>query len=855
MKRGLSRLLAFVLTLAMVFTGSTFFGGTAVVSAEEEKPAITDVEIDTVSGSGENQPAAGGIYAWFLMGESDLDFEDAEVSADDFKMQVKTPDTDWTDTDSATVSFELGDNSDEGVVTANVPDNSDAFVKLWRFVYVGGGKECPAIKQAANEEVQPADLPSIEHITIDEGSDSGENQPAKGGVYAWYVIGDLDSDFSEVTGDAFTMQVKVGDEDWADSDAAVTFEVGTNDDEGVVTATIPDNTEEVAKQWRFKYAGDSVECPAITQAAYVTYVVTFDSNGGAALDPATAETVDAKLESLPEATREGYGFLGWFDAAEGGNKVTTDTEFAEDTTIYAHWVDASAYEASDFTYGNWEWSAKDGLYPVADTSDILAPELWVVTGLNETGKAKLKAGNTKLTIPAADPDGKKVQGVGKNAFYYKNVLQPENLPQLTEVVIPEVGRVPLEKQNWTIKSDTRGDFFIGASAFIGNAIEKVDLADGVVYIGGSAFNTNNLTEITFPKSVSYIGGQAFAKNYELASLTFADKTDLELQIDAGTFGMSVIEEVQLPPTTTKLNKNAFMKAKGQPIVEVKIDGAIGAYVDTSSTYHNVTKISHTITFDTGDESAEKETAETFKNKLESLPADPEKEGYTFLGWFDAAQGGNKVTTDTEFTEDATVYAQWKSPLDEAKEAAIKALDETDLSQYSGDELAAVKKAIADAKVAINAAATVDEVNTALDTATTAITAQKTNTQKAKDAAAAEAKAKKVKTVTINKAKVNAKVVAAAVKKAGGSEKYVTKIVLSKKVKKIAKNTFKKYKKVKTLEVKSKKLKKASVKGALKGSKITKIQVKIGKKAVNKKFVKKYKKFFTKKNAGKKVKVK
>ena len=53
-------------------------------------------------------------------------------------------------------------------------------------------------------------------------------------------------------------------------------------------------------------------------------------------------------------------------------------------------------------------------------------------------------------------------------------------------------------------------------------------------------------------------------------------------------------------------------------------------------------------------------------------------------------------------------------------------------------------------------------------------------------------------------------------------------------------------------VKTKKLKKKSVKGSLKGSKVKTVQVKVGKKKVNKKYVKKYKKIFTKKNAGKKV---
>ena len=61
-------------------------------------------------------------------------------------------------------------------------------------------------------------------------------------------------------------------------------------------------------------------------------------------------------------------------------------------------------------------------------------------------------------------------------------------------------------------------------------------------------------------------------------------------------------------------------------------------------------------------------------------------------------------------------------------------------------------------------------------------------------------------------------------------------------------------KVKTLTVKTKGLTKASVKGSLKGSKVRTVKVKVGKKKDNKKYVKKYKKYFTKKNCGKKVRV-
>ena len=58
-----------------------------------------------------------------------------------------------------------------------------------------------------------------------------------------------------------------------------------------------------------------------------------------------------------------------------------------------------------------------------------------------------------------------------------------------------------------------------------------------------------------------------------------------------------------------------------------------------------------------------------------------------------------------------------------------------------------------------------------------------------------------------------------------------------------------------MEIRSKKLRKATVKGSLKGSRITKIVIRVGKRSANKKYMRKYRPFFTRKNAGKKVSVK
>ena len=43
------------------------------------------------------------------------------------------------------------------------------------------------------------------------------------------------------------------------------------------------------------------------------------------------------IGALPIPTRNGYNFDGWYTAASGGTKITEETIFSADTTLYAHW--------------------------------------------------------------------------------------------------------------------------------------------------------------------------------------------------------------------------------------------------------------------------------------------------------------------------------------------------------------------------------------------------------------------------------------------------------------------------------------------------------------------------------------
>ena len=68
------------------------------------------------------------------------------------------------------------------------------------------------------------------------------------------------------------------------------------------------------------------------------FIVTFDGNGGTP-SVGSMTTTNRKLTSLPSASRSGsYSFDGWYTEKSGGTKVTTDTVFSANTTVYAHWT-------------------------------------------------------------------------------------------------------------------------------------------------------------------------------------------------------------------------------------------------------------------------------------------------------------------------------------------------------------------------------------------------------------------------------------------------------------------------------------------------------------------------------------
>ena len=208
-------------------------------------------------------------------------------------------------------------------------------------------------------------------------------------------------------------------------------------------------------------------------------------------------------------------------------------------------------------------------------------------------------------------------------------------------------------------------------------------------------------------------------------------------------------------------------------------------------------------------------------------AAPKRSGYEFAGWQQEVDGvykavkNNTVTpSDGQLVDGLKLSAKWNKVSDPA--SGTKALKVGETGKVSGNTYKVTKavKGTTSGTVTLITARNAKSVSVPKT-----VKLSDGRTYKVTTVGKEAFKAKKIRTVTIGA-----------------------------NVKKLSSGAFS-GSRATTIVLKTKGLTKASVKGSLKQSKVKTIQVKVGKKADNKKYIAKYKPFFKKNNSGASVKVK
>ena len=436
------------------------------------------------------------------------------------------------------------------------------------------------------------------------------------------------------------------------------FRSNTGVENGIVHLYIPKTKGNYVDNNAYQkpFVGDAIPAEAWAEKPWGTAHFIFDGTTITGL----SESGKIKIQNdtnlvLPDqnAASEDVTAIG-----NGTNGVGTFGYKAADGTVYA--PDSVKLPAKLESIGNFAFSA------VVDTKTsevkhgvkaVVFPETLKTIGNTAFQNAPL----TEVSLPDS------VTSVGSGAFTN------------TEKATTHIEKVKLSKgmtaipagmfTNQKVKNVEipEGIKTIGKRAFAGNRVETLKLSGTVEKIDEYAFWNNQIKELEIPGNVKTIGRYAFQRTQDSikASINKVVLHEGLESIGKQAFYQTLTSEcksIDLPTTVKVLDAAAFegnAKVTLISLVEDQVN-AVGDYakVVAKGTAHEIVLI-HKVTFDAGEGKADAETARTDKDgKLAELP-DAVRDGYTFEGWFTAAEGGVAVTADTVFDKDTTVFAHWK----------------------------------------------------------------------------------------------------------------------------------------------------------------------------------------------------
>lgn len=388
------------------------------------------------------------------------------------------------------------------------------------------------------------------------------------------------------------------------------------------------------KKWDF--GSDTVPGAMTLYAGWTPaqYTVTFNANGGTVKPESKSVTYTEVYGELPTPTRQGYDFLGWFTAQTDGAQVREDDRVAitAGQTLYAHWTEG----AVNYTVKHYQQNIEDNEY-----TEVEADRQTLSGITNQTTAAAAKT-YTGFTAQPVTQQTIKADGSTVVEIYYD---------RLTYTVTWMNG------EN-TLKTDT-GVKYGAKAAYTGTDPTKTEVGHTCIFTGwntaadGSGAAWTDSVTVT-GNVIWYAQFRSTAKTY---TIDYRNMNGLSnLNPTSYTYGETVT--LQSPPSRTGYTFGGWYEdysCRYNPVSQISA-------TDTGNkTFYALwTANTYTVSFDAngGDVTPDSMTV-TYNGNYSGLPT-LTRTGYTFNGWFTAAEGGQQVTASTkvQITADQTLYAHW-----------------------------------------------------------------------------------------------------------------------------------------------------------------------------------------------------
>lgn len=264
--------------------------------------------------------------------------------------------------------------------------------------------------------------------------------------------------------------------------------------------------------------GEQVTEVKCVGADITVYAKWSDGEAAVRLD-ACGGTIDGKREiavfpggeyDLPEATRGGCEFAGWYADPDGGDGPYYRAGYEmRNRTLYAVWDDAFAVgESGLFVYKKSSRSVCITGYKggYGKNVDLVIPSEIDGLPVTEIGNMFSKFNGSVVFRSITLPDT--LTELSEGAFCYAKVTEPLKLPASLRTIETEAF---MYADVTLLFADNGRLERIEERAFAGATLRgTVSLPEGLEYIGRNAFTDVTTNGIALPESLSYVGKNAFS---------------------------------------------------------------------------------------------------------------------------------------------------------------------------------------------------------------------------------------------------------------------------------------------------------------------------------------------------------
>ena len=390
---------------------------------------------------------------------------------------------------------------------------------------------------------------------------------------------------------------------------------------------------------------------------YPWYNITLYSEGGQCAEHSRIVDHGSVIGDLPEPTKVGFSFDGWYSESHGGDKIYSSDLVLSDLDVYAQWL-PNKYSVS--------FDANGGVGGVTNELDyasrIVVPDVtregytlagWspeideTVPASNAIYTAKWQINQYTVTFDANGGDG----GM--------SVLQDYG----ADIVVPEVCKTECVFNGWLpIVEDTVPASNVTYTAqWRVNQYAVVFDADGGV---GGITNTQEYASKIVPPNVSregytFVGWSPEvdatmpASNVTYTVLWRINEYAIAFDANGGIGSVTNEQDYATEIVTPDVSREGFTFMGWSPEVDATVPAS-------NVTYMAQWKLNeYTVSLFVCDGEDGSPLVVEYGAKVSDI-ALPTRDGYVFGGWYDKPEDGKLVDGDTLIVGDMSLYAKWNS---------------------------------------------------------------------------------------------------------------------------------------------------------------------------------------------------